>query len=97
MCKEPSRKKLHRCRIGQWTHLRNHLPEVPPHVEFTIVDLNVQRVAAWSSDNLAIYKPASDEVVGHDKNLFYFTYVQGAIKEAGIIFASVNTPVKIKG
>ena len=66
-------------------------------MEFTIVDLNVQRVAAWSSDNLAIYKPASDEVVGHDKNLFYSTYVQGAIKEAGIIFASMNTPVKIKG
>ena len=49
-------------------------------MEFAIVDLNVQCVAAWSSDNLAIYKPASDEVVGHDKNLFYSTYVQGAIK-----------------
>ena len=56
-------------------------------MKFTIVDLNVQRVAAWSSDNLAIYKPASDEVVGHDKNSFYSTYVQGAIKEAGIIVA----------
>ena len=61
-------------------------------MKFTIVDLNEQRVAA-SALTTSIYGPVSDKV----KNLFYSTYVQGAIKEAGIIFASMNTPVKIKG
>ena len=43
-------------------------------MKFTIVDLSEQRVAAWSSDDLAIYRPVV-------MNLFYSTYVQGAIKE----------------
>ena len=35
-----------------------------PCVKFTIVDLNVQHVAAKSSHDLPIYEPAFDEVVG---------------------------------
>ena len=58
-------------------------------MKFTIVDLNEQRVAA-SALTTSIYGPVFDKV----KNLFYSTYVQGAIKEAGIIFASVNTPAR---
>ena len=70
-----------------------------PHVQVTIVDLNEQRIAAWNSDDLPIYEPGLDEVVKQcrGKNLFFSTDVQGAIKEADIIFASVNTPTKIKG
>merc|ERR1712176_267555 len=62
-------------------------------------DLNEARIAAWNSDELPIYEPGLDEVVKacRGKNLFFSTDVKGAIKEADIIFASVNTPTKIKG
>merc|ERR1712048_233793 len=62
-------------------------------------DLNEARIAAWNSDDLPIYEPGSDEVVKacRGKNLFFSTDVKTAIEEADIIFASVNTPTKIKG
>jgi len=70
-----------------------------PHVKVTIVDLNEKRIAAWNSDDLPIYEPGLDEVVKQcrGKNLFFSTDVAGAIKDADIIFASVNTPTKVKG
>jgi len=70
-----------------------------PHVKVTIVDLNEKRIAAWNSDDLPIFEPGLDEVVKQcrGKNLFFSTDVKGAIQEADIIFASVNTPTKIKG
>merc|ERR1711992_167871 len=70
-----------------------------PHVKVTIVDLNVQRIAAWNSDDLPIYEPGLDEVVKQcrGKNLFFSTNVEEAIREADIIFASVNTPTKVLG
>merc|ERR1712045_921346 len=63
------------------------------------VDLNEARIAAWNSDDLPIYEPGLEEVVKRcrGKNLFFSTDVKGAIQEADIIFASVNTPTKIKG
>jgi len=70
-----------------------------PHVQVTIVDLNEARIAAWNSDELPIYEPGLDEVVKacRGKNLFFSTDVEGAIKDADIIFASVNTPTKVRG
>merc|ERR1712203_147709 len=70
-----------------------------PHVQVTIVDLNEARIAAWNSDDLPIYEPGLDEGVKacRGKNLFFSTDVKGAIEEADIIFASVNTPTKITG
>merc|ERR1712087_835766 len=70
-----------------------------PHVKVAIVDLNEARIAAWNSDELPIYEPGLDWVVKQcrGKNLFFSTDVKGAIQEADIIFASVNTPTKIKG
>lgn len=70
-----------------------------PHVKITIVDLNEARIAAWNSDDLPIYEPGLDDVVKacRGKNLFFSTDVKTAIQEADIIFASVNTPTKVKG
>merc|ERR1712242_543894 len=70
-----------------------------PHVKVTIVDLNATRIAAWNSDDLPIYEPGLDEVVKRcrGKNLFFSTDVKTAIQEADIIFASVNTPTKVRG
>merc|ERR1712226_881060 len=70
-----------------------------PHVKVTIVDLNEACIAAWNSEELPIYEPGLDEVVKacRGKNLFFSTDVKGAIQEADIIFASVNTPTKVRG
>merc|ERR1719188_1246153 len=70
-----------------------------PHIKVTIVDMNEARIAAWNSDDLPIYEPGLAEVVKAccGKNLFFSTDVKGAIQEADIIFASVNTPTKVRG
>jgi len=70
-----------------------------PHITVTIVDLNEARIKAWNSDNLPIYEPGLHEVVMQcrGKNLFFSTDVKKAVEEADIIFASVNTPTKVKG
>jgi UDPglucose 6-dehydrogenase len=70
-----------------------------PEYKVIVVDINRQRIAAWNSDKLPIYEPGLDEVVkrNRNKNLFFSTDVYGSIKEAGIIFVSVNTPTKTSG
>lgn len=70
-----------------------------PDLQVVVVDLNEQRIAAWNSDSLPIYEPGLEEVVKEcrGRNLFFSTNVQQAIDESDIIFASVNTPTKVKG
>lgn len=70
-----------------------------PECKVTVVDLNADRIAAWNSDSLPIYEPGLDEVVKccRGRNLFYSTDIAGGIREADIIFVSVNTPTKTFG
>jgi len=70
-----------------------------PHIQVTIVDMNEARIAAWNSDDLPIYEPGLAEIVKacRGKNLFFSTDVKKGIQEADIIFASVNTPTKVRG
>ncbi len=65
----------------------------------TVVDINQARIDAWNSDTLPIYEPGLDEVVkaARGKNLFFSTDVDTAIREAEMIFMSVNTPTKTYG
>ena len=65
----------------------------------TVVDLNQARIDAWNSDELPIYEPGLDDVVkaARGTNLFFSTDVDTAIREADIIFISVNTPTKTYG
>ena len=65
----------------------------------TVVDINEARIAAWNSDNLPIYEPGLDEIVkaARGKRLFFSTDVDTAIREADMIFMSVNTPTKTYG
>jgi UDPglucose 6-dehydrogenase len=65
----------------------------------TVTDINSDRIGAWNSDTLPIYEPGLDEVVGRTrgKNLFFSTDVAAGIREAAIIFVSVNTPTKAFG
>ncbi|MGE3511169.1 MAG: nucleotide sugar dehydrogenase, partial [Vicinamibacterales bacterium] len=70
-----------------------------PHVSVTVTDVNRQRIDAWNSDALPIYEPGLDEVVrrARGRNLFFTTDVVTGIREADIIFVSVNTPTKAFG
>ena len=70
-----------------------------PDCVVTVVDINEKRIAAWNSDKLPIYEPGLEEVVFRcrGKNLFYSTDIPGGIRNADIIFVSVNTPTKTFG
>jgi UDPglucose 6-dehydrogenase len=70
-----------------------------PDVQVTVVDINDQRIAAWQSDELPIYEPGLDEVVQEalGRNLFFSADVDQGIRDADIVFVSVNTPTKTFG
>ncbi|MFM9090584.1 MAG: nucleotide sugar dehydrogenase, partial [Verrucomicrobiota bacterium] len=70
-----------------------------PGIQVTVVDLNATRIAAWNSDTLPIYEPGLDEVVRQvrGRNLHFSTAVAEGIRDADIIFVSVNTPTKTYG
>lgn len=73
-----------------------------PHIRVTVVDVNPQRIAAWNDpnlDNLPIYEPGLSEVVAEarGRNLFFSTQIDEAIRDAQMIFISVNTPTKTYG
>jgi len=65
-----------------------------PQYRVTVVVINEQRIREWQSENLPIYEPGLYEVVKEagKRNLFFSTEVDRNIKEADIIFVSVNTP-----
>lgn len=70
-----------------------------PTYKITVADINQDRINAWNSDQLPIYEPGLDEVVQktRGKNLFFSTDIVQGIKDADIIFVSVNTPTKTFG
>jgi UDPglucose 6-dehydrogenase len=70
-----------------------------PQYKVTVVDINKDKIKAWNSDTLPIFEPGLDELVTQTrgKNLFFSTEIEKGIREAGIIFVSVNTPTKSFG
>ena len=73
-----------------------------PHIKVNVVDINPARIAAWNDedlDNLPIYEPGLKEVVAEarGRNLFFSTEIDEGIREAEMIFISVNTPTKNYG
>jgi UDPglucose 6-dehydrogenase len=73
-----------------------------PHINVTVVDINPERIAAWNDpnlENLPIYEPGLSDVVNEarGRNLFFTTDIEKGIKEAEMIFISVNTPTKTYG
>ena len=70
-------------------------PDIPVHV----VDVNPTRIAQWNSDDLPVYEPGLQQVVeeARGRNLTFSTDVDGAIRDANLIFISVNTPTKTFG
>ena len=70
-----------------------------PDVEVNVVDINADRIAAWQTDDLPIYEPGLLEVVqeARGRNLFFSNDVDEGIRQADIVFVSVNTPTKTFG
>ncbi len=70
-----------------------------PEYKITLVDIDHEKIDKWNSDELPIFEPGLDEIVKRrrGKNLFFKKDMQEAIKEADIIFVSVNTPTKSFG
>lgn len=73
-----------------------------PDIRVNVVDINPNRIADWNSpylDNLPIYEPGLQEIVAkvRGKNLFFSTDIEKGIKDAEMIFISVNTPTKTYG
>jgi UDPglucose 6-dehydrogenase len=73
-----------------------------PHIRVNVVDINPERIAAWNHENLdklPIYEPGLAGVVKEvrGRNLFFSTDIETAIREAEMIFISVNTPTKTYG
>ena len=70
-----------------------------PDYKITVADINEKRIASWNSDQLPIYEPGLPELVkkSRGRNLFFTTDVVQGIKDAHIIFVSVNTPTKTFG
>lgn len=70
-----------------------------PDWKVTVADIDGERIRAWNSDELPIYEPGLDEIVKEvrGRNLFFTTDVVTGIREASIIFVSVNTPTKTSG
>ena len=70
-----------------------------PNVQVTICDISQPRIDAWNSQELPIYEPGLEEIVMQcrGRNLFFTTDVDGAIRDADLIFVSVNTPTKKSG
>jgi UDPglucose 6-dehydrogenase len=70
-----------------------------PHIRVEVVDINPARIEAWNSSSLPVYEPGLYEVVleTRGRNLFFSTDIEKGIREAEMIFISVNTPTKNYG
>lgn len=70
-----------------------------PQYKVHVVDVSEARIKAWQTDSLPIYEPGLLDVVraARERNLFFSTEIDAAIRESEIIFVSVNTPTKTFG
>ncbi len=73
-----------------------------PDIKVNVADVNKERITLWNHEDLSrlpIYESGLAELVANQrgKNLFFTNDVEQVIKEADIIFISVNTPTKTYG
>lgn len=70
-----------------------------PHIDVKVVDINPDRIAQWNSEELPVYEPGLLDVVKEcrGRNLTFTTDVDDSIREADMVFISVNTPTKTFG
>jgi len=70
-----------------------------PDIRVVVVDANAARIDAWNHEDLSqlpVYEPGLSEVVAaaRGRNLFFSKDVDQGIREADMVFISVNTPTK---
>lgn len=70
-----------------------------PDINVNVVDINEARIAQWNSEELPIYEPGLLDVVkeSRGRNLTFTTNVDDSIRDAQMVFISVNTPTKTFG
>ena len=73
-----------------------------PNLKVNVVDTNKTRIELWNNKDLSklpIYEPGLSEIIGRarGKNLFFTSDVEKSLKNADMVFISVNTPIKKKG
>ena len=70
-----------------------------PDYRIHVVDINEERIRAWQAGTPPIFERGLDELVGEacKRNLSFSTDIARGIREADIIFVSVNTPPKASG
>ncbi len=73
-----------------------------PGINIEVVDINEDRIKNWNNKNLdllPIFEPGLAEIIKEcrGKNLYFSTDIDEKIKNADMIFISVNTPTKKKG
>lgn len=78
------------------------IAEKCPDIKVTVVDINEEKINQWNSEdvnNIPVYEPGLHEIVAkiRNRNLFFSNDIETAIKEADVIFMSVNTPTKTFG
>ena len=71
-------------------------------ISVTLVDIDKERIKAWNDKDLSklpVFEPGLSEIVkrNRDKNLFFSCEIAKTIKEADMVFISVNTPTKKSG
>ena len=70
-----------------------------PKILVNVVDINKERIKSWNDEDfqkLPIFEPGLEEIVRRvrNRNLFFSNDVESGIKNADMIFISVNTPIK---
>lgn len=78
------------------------IAEKCPDIKVTVVDINIEKIDLWNSEdvnNIPVYEPGLHEIVAkiRNRNLFFSNDMEAAIKDADMIFMSVNTPTKTFG
>jgi UDPglucose 6-dehydrogenase len=68
-----------------------------PHIQVTVVDLNVERIAAWNDEDLDnIPEPGLDKIVGEarGRNLFFSTDVEKQLTRLRLFLSRLIHPLK---
>ena len=73
-----------------------------PNINIEVVDINQDRINSWNNTDLSklpVFEPGLSQIISNvrGQNLFFSNNIKNSIKEADMIFISVNTPIKEKG
>jgi UDPglucose 6-dehydrogenase len=67
-----------------------------PHIQVTVVDLNVERIAAWNDEDLDILFTNQDwiKLLARGRNLFFSTDVEKQLTRLRLFYSRLIHPLK---